>query len=180
MSLIVSPLKMQIGGCMKYLFTCLTCLICGMGFAETIQDIDYHLPENAKNWVVGNRLENEKSVTIIYIPGGIDRQEVEEFFGVSANHLVSNLNDVEPIKTSLVQMFPTMSIDFRILEKDAGSVLYEWSGKEGGVEKIHGLGRGFSSKEGTVILSYQTDNPSKINETRSTWLASLKEAKKKS
>lgn len=165
---------------MKYLFTFLSCLVCGICFAETIQHVEYHLPKAAENWVIGNKLESERGTTIIYIPHGVQRQDTEEFFGVSANRLSSNPNNSEAIKSTLIKMFPHMSIDFHVLEKDKDSVTYEWAAQENGMEKVHGWGRAFSNKDGSVVLGYQTENISQVEQSRSVWLPILKEAKQSS
>lgn len=162
---------------MKYFFMALSNFVCGLGFAETIQHVEYHLPKAAEDWVIGNKLENEKGTTIIYIPPGVEREEAEEFFGVNTNRLSSNLSNPEAIKLSLTKMFPNLNIDFRVLEKDKDSLTYEWSAQENDQEKIHGWGRAFSNKDGSVVLSYQTDNISKVPEARSVWLPALKEAR---
>lgn len=162
---------------MKYLFILLSCLVGGIGFAETIQHVEYHLPKAAENWVMGNKLESKKGTTLIYIPQGVERQNAKEFFGVSANHLPSDPDNSEAIKLGLTKIFPNMKIEFRVLEKDKDSITYEWSAQENSSEKIHGWGRAFSSNEGTVVLDYQTENISNIPQARSIWLQALKEAK---
>lgn len=162
---------------MKYIFTFLSCLICGLVCAETIQHVEYQLPKAAENWVVGNKLESKQGTTLIYIPQGVERQNTEEFFGVNANNLPTHPNDSEAIKLSLTKMFPSMNIDLRVLEMDKNSIMYEWSAQENGVEKIHGWGRAFSNQDGSVVLEYQTKNISKIQQARSVWLQALKDAK---
>jgi hypothetical protein len=161
---------------MKYIFTLLACLIFGSTYAETIQNVTYQLPPAAKNWVVGNKLGNDKEETIIYIPKGTNRQNAQEFFGVNANRLPSDLNDLASIKSELDGTFPNMHIDLYVLEKSKDSLIYEWSAFENGAEKAHGLGRIFSNKDGTVTLLYQTKNIPSLSQARSIWLSALKAA----
>jgi len=162
---------------MKYLLSFLSCLICGISSAETIQHVEYHLPKIAANWVVGNKLENEKGTTLIYIPQRVGTKKAEEFFGVNANLFPSDPNNPEAIKLGLTKMFPNRHINFRVLEQDKNSVIYEWTAQENDVEQIHGWGRAFSNKDGSVLLNYQTENISKVPQARSVWLPALKEAK---
>lgn len=165
---------------MKIFFTIFSCLVCGMGFAETIQHVEYHLPKGAENWVVAHQLENKNGITRIYIPQGIEKQSATEFFGVNANHRPSNFNDSEGIKLGLMKNFSNMNVDFQVLEKDKDSLTYEWSAQENGVEKVHGWGRAFSNNDGSVVISYQTENISGVTQARSIWLPVLKEAKQQS
>ncbi len=162
---------------MKIFFVFVSCLFAVSSFAENIQQVKYQLPKAAENWVVHNKLENEKGTTIVYTPKEVEKQEAKEFFGVNANRLSINPNNSEALKLGLTKLFPNMKIDFRILEKDKDSVIYEWSAQENGAQKIHGLGRAFSTKEGSVVLGYQTQNISNIQQARSVWLQALKEAK---
>ena len=152
----------------------LSFFVFGSAYAETIQQVEYHLPKG-ENWVVGKKLENEKGTTIIYLPQGVERQSAKEFFGVNANRL-QGTNDPALIKMGIAKNFPSMNIDFKVLEQDKDSVTYEWSAQENGVEKVHGWGRAFSTKEGTVVLGYQTEDPSKVPHARSSWVQVLKEA----
>lgn len=145
-------------------------------FADTIQNVEYHLPKATENWVVSNKLESQKGTTIVYTPPGVERQKAEEFFAVNANILPSDGNP-ENIKLGLTMNFPNMSIDLQVLEQVPASVTYEWSGQENGSEKIHGWGRAFSNQEGTVSLMYLTRKISEVPQARAIWLPALKEAK---
>lgn len=151
-------------------------MIFGCVFAEKIQDVEYHLPKVAQDWVIGNKLENDKGTTIIYIPKMTSGIHNEEFFGVSANIYHTDINDFQSIKTALTKMFPNTEVGFIVLEKDASGMIYEWSIQEGDLEKVHGWGRVFAIKEGTVLLNYQTEKTSDIAKARSIWLPVLKEA----
>ncbi|MFV0339821.1 MAG: hypothetical protein ACK5MA_04200 [Parachlamydiaceae bacterium] len=160
---------------MKGLLMLLSFFVFGSAYAETVQQVEYHLPKG-ENWVVGKKLESEKGTTIIYLPQGVEKQNAKEFFGVNANRL-QGTNDPDLIKMGIAKNFPSMKIDFKVLEQDKDSVTYEWSAQENGVEKVHGWGRAFSTKEGTVVLGYQTEDSSKVAQARSTWVQALKEAK---
>jgi len=162
---------------MKYIFSFLICFVSECIYSETIQNIEYALPKTAEHWVIVNRLDNENGTTLIYAPPGLERHERKEFFGVNANHRPSDPNDLEAIKSALTKIFPKKSVDFRVLEKDKESVMYEWSVQENGLEKVHGCGRAFSNKEGTVILGYHTEDLSKVSQACLLWLPTLKEAK---
>lgn len=165
---------------MKYFFTLLSCLACGPVFAEMIQNVEYQLPKEAENWVVGNKLEGKRGTTILYIPQGVDRKDTKESFGVNSNTLSTNPKDIQAIKAALIAMFPNADVEFHILEKDDTSVIYEWAIQEGGEEKMHGWGRDFSSPTGSVFLGYQTENISDVPQARSRWLPVLRDAKQRS
>lgn len=162
---------------MKNLFTILACMMITSAFAETAGNVEYQLPAVAKNWKVGNKMENEKGITVVYIPENVERRSANEFFGVNANHMKSDLNDISGLKDSLSKVYYQMDIDFQVLDKAPDSVLYEWSAKEKGQEKIHGFGRAFSTKDGTVVLGYQTKDISGVPQAKDSWLPALKDAK---
>lgn len=160
-----------------YILALVSCLIMTSAFAETLQNVEYHLPKVAQDWEIGNKLESEKGITLIYIPKGTRKQTFKEFFGVNINTHSSDPNDTFSLKNALKKLYPHLDINFREIEKTPSSVLYEWSAKENGQEKIYGLGRGFSTQDGSVLLSYQTENISDAARARSIWLLALKDAK---
>lgn len=162
---------------MRYLLSLLCFAIITSAFADTIGNVEFHLPESPHGWEIGNKLENEKGTTLIYIPNDSSFKNSKEFFGVNANILSTNINDVSYLEKSLSQMFPNMLIDLWVLEINHNSILYEWAAKDHGQEKIHGLGRAFSTKEGTVGLAYHSENMQEIGKARAIWLPILKEAK---
>lgn len=164
---------------MKYILTLLCCLLMAPVFAETVGNVEYHLPQVAQEWEIGNKLQSEKGTTLIYIPKSTQRQNAKEFFGVNENNLTSNINDPALLKAGLIKTHPKMKIDLWVLENANDGILYEWSAKENGEEKVRGLGRAFSTKDGTVVLGYQTENISDVANVRSVWLPVLKDAKSK-
>lgn len=164
---------------MRSIFTLLSLLFVACAFGETIQKVEYQLPPSAKNWVVSFNQEADIGTTRIYTSPGVERRDAKEFFGVNGNPFPSDFKDTSEFKKGLSLGNLGMDIDFHVLEEFKDGILYEWSGKKNGVAKIHGLGRAFSNKEGTVILSYQSENVSEIPQARSAWLPALKAAKQK-
>lgn len=163
---------------MKFILALLCCLMMAPLLAEKIGPVEYELPRNlAQQWGVGNKLENEKSKTIIYIPKGTSRQEAKEFFGVNINPYPSDLDNILSFKASLAKQFPDFQVTVDILEKGKNNLLYEWVAKEKGQESIHGWGRVFSIGNGTVVLGYQTEDISHVPEARMDWLPALRQAK---
>lgn len=163
---------------MKLILNLLFCLVMIPLVAEKIGPVEYQLPPQvAGQWEIGNKLENEKSVTVIYIPKGTSRQSTKEFFGVNANRYPSDLDNTLSFKASLAKQYPHMQVDVDILERGKDNLLYEWVAKEQGKEKIHGLGRVFSIGGGTVVLGYQTENIADVARARLDWLPTLKQAK---
>lgn len=161
---------------MKYVFSFLSCFAFLSAFAATIHDVEYHLPKMARDWEIGNKLENEKGTTIIYIPKTAPGTVNREFFGVSANYYRTDINNPRTIKDVLTKMYPDMTVDFQVLDKNDTGLIYEWSIKDNQQERAHGWGRVFAINEGTVVLSYQTENTSEVAKARSIWLPVLKEA----
>ncbi len=160
---------------MKYIVL-LGCVFFSFAFAETIQNVDFHLPQAAQDWVIGNKIEGDKGSTVIYIPKGAGKQNAKEFFGVNATRLLSNPNDYSELKMVLGKMYPALKINFEVIEKYPNGLIYEWSGEANGIQKVHGWGRGFSSQEGTVLLGYQTEQLTDLPKTRSIWLPVLRNA----
>jgi hypothetical protein len=145
--------------------------------AEIIGGVEYALPTKiADQWKIGCKMESGESTTFIYIPIGATKQNTAEFFGANANKYPSNLENILSFKASLAKQFPHLQVDVEILEKGKDSLLYEWIGREKKQEKIHGWGRAFSIGNGTVVLSYQTEEISKVPNARLDWLPVLKQA----
>ena len=164
---------------MKTLITFLCCLLITQMSAETIRNVEYYLPQNAQDWQIGNKLENEKGTTIVYIPNGSHGQETHEFFGVNANHQPLDINDTASLKAALSKTFPNIDIDIQVLEKSNSGTIYEWTAKENGKELAHGWVRSFAANGGTVVMSYQTGNIDDVHNARDTWLPALKNARLK-
>lgn len=153
------------------------CLLTATAFAETQVIGKYNIPDLSQNWIVGNKIENEKTTTLIYIPKGTTKQTAKEFFGVNISKVAGNVNDTSGFKNGLTKMFPNMKIDLWELEKTNDAILYEWTGKENGKEMVHGWGRAFTTNNGNVVLGYLTENIADVPRARSAWLPILKEAK---
>lgn len=163
---------------MKSVLTLLFCLLLAIASCETIGGVQYQLPQQiSQQWVIANQMENEKSRTIIYIPKGFSRENAKEFFGVNANKYPSDLDNILAFKASFAKLYPNMQVDVEILEKNQNSLLYELTAKENGRENIHGWGRVFSTKGGTVLLGYQTEDIPSVAAGRFDWLPVLREAK---
>lgn len=145
--------------------------------AETIGPVTYKLPKTANPWVVGQKSEDGEGTTIIYVPEGIEKIEAKEFFGVNMNKYPTDVNDLTPLKEGLSAMIPAAKIEVWPLEKSTNDILYEWTATMEGKERLHGWGRGFSYKDGTVLIGYQADNKVDLDYARKTWLPVLKEAK---
>lgn len=152
-------------------------LITASLYAEKIGPVSYQMPTTAGTWVVGQKTENEDGTTILYIPEGIEKKEAKEFFGVNVNKFPTNVNDLAPLKEGLSAMMPLAKIEVWSLEKNKNDILYEWKATVDGKEKLHGWGRGFSLKDGTVLIGYQADNNVSMEYAINTWLPVLKQAK---
>ncbi len=163
---------------MKYLMSLiyLCTLITTSAFAGTIENVEYQLPRSAKEWEIADQLQNEKGTTEIYVPKGSNKEQVKEFFGVNSNHYQSNVNDTDSIKKGISSMYPGMNIDLWAVEKNKDDLIYEWTAKKNGQEKIHGWGRVFVNNNGSITLAYQTEDVSNIQKTREIWVPVFKSA----
>ncbi len=163
---------------MKKVLTILFSLMAALTFAEAVRHVEFQLPSIAKNWEIGNQFQNEEESAVIYIPKGIKKEDgADEFFAVNSTNAPSDVNDIESIKAGFAKMYPNLNIDFKVIERTPEGVIYEWSVKENGQEKVHGWARAFSGTKGTVLLTYQTVNMTDVEKARTHWLPVLKEAR---
>lgn len=159
------------------LFICLLCFATLPLFAETIGDVEYHLPSKiTESWEMGNKIQTSNGTTVVYVPKNVDLEERKEFFGLNSNKKVMDLKDIEALKKLLSKNFPHNQMEIDVLSKSPSSILLEWSAKEKDVEKVHGWTRIFNTKTGTVFLTYQTENVTDVSDARALWLPVLKEA----
>lgn len=161
---------------MKTIFI-LGCLALSSAFAETLNDVEYQIPQNEKKWVVGNKMENDQGTTLIYIPSANVKQNTNEFFGISATKLKTDINDTNSIKEVLTRLYPKFKVEVTILDKSNDGFLYEWTAKNDDKEVLHGWGRALANKDGTVIMGFQTSDIEGLETAKSTWLPILKAAR---
>ena len=165
---------------MLYLLMLLTCVFASPLAAETIGNIEYHLPRLKQGWEIANELQTNKknqSRTVLYIPkNSPSRNGAVEFFGAHTNDLPIGGLDQTSLEKALQPLFPDQQIHVTILESHPTSVLYEWTAKK---EKTvaYGLSRAFSTDQGSAILMYQTENASNFTSQHSSLIQTLKEAK---
>lgn len=145
-------------------------------FADPIHFADYNLPDFSKGWSLGNKIENDKETILIFVPKGTTGKNAKEFFGFSILKNVRDATDTTEFKKGLTQMMPKLTIDLWELEKEPNNILYEWTAKENGKEKVHGWGRSFETKEGNMVLGYFTENIHDVSRVRSVWLPVLQKA----
>lgn len=154
----------------------ISCAFVVKGMAEMIGPVEYYLPPSlAEDWGVRNTIENRKSKTIVYVPN--EAKKGEESFGVNVNKFPSNIDDLATIKATLAKQFPDMNVHLDILERKPNSLLLEWKAKDNGHERVHGWTRLFSIPDETVVLMYQTDDLSTLEDARCLWVEALKRAK---
>ena len=160
---------------------CLSALATNALMGETIGNVDYKIPDSAKEWKVANEMSNPKSSTVVYIPIESVTNGQQQIFTVHSNTLPSNISDdkiiVDGLLKTLEIYYPSMKVDGHIVEKDKDSLLFEWSVADQGKETLHGWYRMFGSNDGTVLLGYQTGNINGLEAERAIWVPALKEAK---
>lgn len=162
---------------MHIFLTLFTCLAISPLLAETIGYVEYQLPQATQEWEVGNKTTDQNGTTIVYIPKGASKEDLTEFFAVNANEYPTDLNDMESFNAVFKDEYPNMQVDVKVLEKGKDDILYEWTAKDKGQKSIYGLGRVFSSKEGTVLLEYENENPSSTEKGHNIWMPVLKQVK---
>lgn len=144
---------------------------------EVIKNVEYQLPQS-EEWILFNKMEGKKEgTTLVYLPKSADSQNSHEFFGVNANNISSDANDIDSFRNALGKLFPTMNVEASIVEKWPNSALFEWfaSNKKDNKIVVKGWTRVFT-KEGTISINYTTANMEKLDETKAKWLPILKNA----
>ncbi len=163
---------------MRQIFFLLSCLLTAPLNAEMIGEVEYHLPESAKEWEIKKMPAGQDvGTTILYTPKGPATPGNVEFFGVNSNSFPTDLKDRNLLESELKKQFPTQQIEVKQLGQDDHSVLYEWDIKDNGVEKLHVWTRVFSLKGGTVLLVFQTEKTQDLANAEKIWTAVLKDAK---
>jgi hypothetical protein len=154
-------------------------------FADTLGDVEYQLPKDTKEWVVGNKLNDASGnpSTIVYIPAGTVRPVnakdsgkpiAKEFFSVAVGGRYFDPNDNTLKEYLETKAYPNMNAKFIVLEKTDDGLLYEWIVKDNGQEKIHGWGRLLPTPSGSANIMYQTENSADVGRDRGLWVPVLK------
>jgi hypothetical protein len=146
--------------------------------AETIGSVEYRLPKQGKGWkMVGGLGGSNESKTVLYIPANATRDTAREIFGVSTNNLPTGPTEQEDLEQTIKIQYPKQTVCINILDRNAQSVMFEWSVIDGSQEKVHGWTRTFSTLQGTVVMMYQTNDIRGVNQARSIWVKMLSDAK---
>lgn len=170
---------------MNFIFTLLCCLLLSRAFADVIGDVEYRMPKDTKEWIVGNELMDSsgKPSTIVYIPAGtvktINKGEVSkpvarEFFSIATGGRYFDPNDTTLKEYLVSKAYPNMDVKYFTLEKTDDGLLYEWVVKDNGQEKVHGWGRLVPTPSGSANAMYQTENMSEIDKSRALWVPTLR------
>lgn len=166
---------------MRYVIALLTAIMISPVFSDTIGNIQYDLPAARQDWKKVQSLEeaeddSEDGTTILYGPKEDSLDDPIEFFAAHVNNFPSAGTSINDIKDGLEEAFEG-EINVVILESDADSTLYEWSGVDEG-NNIYSIVRGFFSQTGTTLLMYQTRDQGKVESEKAIWIETLKSAKK--
>lgn len=160
---------------LMYTFASFIFLAASPLFSETVENVEYHLPEEAKDWEIGAKLEDEAGTTTIYLPKSTPKESATEFFAVVTSNQTFNPKDSKPIEESFKQKFQGKNVTFTVLGKDDHSVFFEWVVKEQDQEKIHAWSRAFATANGAILLEYVRGKLSD-DEAEKKWLKALQEA----
>jgi len=170
---------------MKYLFTALFTLLFASAFCNTIGDVEYHLPEIAKDWVLADYVDDEFYTEMTYLskdsilltenfgPG------IKEFFKIIRNKDctdINNINNTDALKLWLTFAYlPKLQVDFQELRKGNNDVVYAFIGKKNDNAIVTGWVHSFASNEG-IILLYITNDITNVAKLQS-WRQALLDAK---
>lgn len=169
---------------MRNILMLFACLFVSSLTAETIGNVEYHLPKQGQGWKVANEIQGTKkikSTTVVYIPENTSLETSQESFAAHVNNFSTDLDDRDAFQKGFEKgmqlKYANSKVSINFLEKAPHSVLYEWSLNEAGHEKVHGWTRVFATPDETVMLTYQTEHLNNINHIRSRWIQTLKNAK---
>lgn len=168
---------------MRHILMLFTCLVAGPLAAETIGNVEYHLPKQGQGWRIANELQGrqDKSTTIIYIPENRSLEDAKESFGVHVNDFSTDLTDKDSLQRGIEKgmqlKFANPKATITLIDATPQSILYEWSVSDSGQEKVHGWTRVFSAPHETVMLTYQTEQLNNINDKQLIWIEALEDAK---
>ncbi|MFN4174531.1 MAG: hypothetical protein ACK4HV_05455 [Parachlamydiaceae bacterium] len=143
-------------------------------FADSIGGVDYTLPNSSQYWQLKNQTEGGSFVTFMYVEKGVVNPT--EFFAATATPKILDVTDLASIQKSFKKLYPNMVVEVKSLESKEGDNLYEWSGTLEGEEKLHGFGRAIITEDGTVLLTYQTQDIANLKAHKEKWLPVLKNA----
>lgn len=149
----------------------LVLLFCSPLFAERIGPVEYELPND--EWVIKKHFDCHNGITLIYTLRSQEPFDATSYFAASFNQFPM---EIDTFEQSLIKIFPGMQICVNTLQEEANSALFEWSVSEINEEKLHVWTRLFSTPEGSVILSYQTENTAELDHDRNLWLPLLEGA----
>lgn len=142
-------------------------------FGETIGNVEYQLPTEAKEWSA-NKQENDVAKAVLYAPK--NNPAPLEFFAVGYNKSKIDLKDTKALEKGYQDANPGKQLTFKVLNQTADSVLIEWTLKEPGQEETRGWTRIFSSDQGTVMMQYINQDPKSREQAKGIWLPVLEKA----
>ncbi len=163
---------------MRLILAILCCFATFSLAAETIGNIEYHLPDPQKWKLVPTAAaKGSEGMNLVYIPADSTKEKATEFFGIYMDDQASGPLEQSALEQIIKTQFPKKDVKVSLLERTANSTLYEWSVSEGGQEKTHGWTRAFSGPDETAIIMFQTEQIKNIDTLRPIWVKALKDAK---
>jgi len=162
---------------MKYLWLLFALIVSPPLVAESLGNLNYTVPHGWKLVNELNACKKTSSKTLVYAPESTTRANAKEFFSAHINNLPSPILDHDTLKMMLEIQFPKQNVSVNVLDQTPDSILYEWIVKDEERERLHGWARMFATKQGTAILSYQTEKIDQAPNVKNQWLETFKEAK---
>jgi hypothetical protein len=151
------------------------------GAVDFISNVEYQLPDKAKDWKV-SKIENDEAKVVMYMSIATAGEMPIETFVVSSSSTVIDPSTLEEqTKAMLEQSNLNLNLSVRMVnfEQTDEEFTYEMSLLKDGKEFSHSFVRGFPAKNGMVTLGYTTHNTLDVANARSIWMPVLKSAKVK-
>ncbi len=156
--------------------------------AETIDNVQFTLPDSHSHWILVDQIENSCGSAVIFSPeepsddyfycDWDDEDEDESSLFYATYHNVEYQSQVNPqqLEDQLALMFPFVQYQFYLIEQDENSALLEFYGFDQDGPLFYGMLRKMRSANGTVTLTYMMDLESTTPKERKAGLLALQSA----
>lgn len=156
------------------------CLSSSPLFGEIWGNVEFHLPNEGREWVIGNKIISDlkiKGRTVVYLPKYATKEDTKEFFGINISEEKNIVLNLPVVEEMIQQLYPEYQVEVITIEQSPTSMLYEWILSQMNQEKMRGLTRIISTKKEWATLSYQTEDLIKFQEEKNQWIDILKKVR---
>ncbi len=154
---------------------CLSLLFLGTLAAEQIDNIEFQLPELPQEWSCVQQVENDYGASLVYVS---DDEDSMDFFCANLLHIpyVSTI-DPDQLGQWLNVAFPFINFKLNLLDKNDDSSTIEFFGLADDELVLYGLIRQMRAENGTVTLSFVTDEDGDFEQVQTYWLPAIQSAR---